>query len=311
MYVVLVVDDSSLERSLIGSLLSTNSGLKIEYAENGVEALSQIDQLKPDLVVTDLIMPKIDGLELVEAVRNQYPEIPVILMTAYGNEDIAAEALTRGAASFVPKSQQADRLMDTVERLLTRVEGDRERQRIASCVTELRCSYRLENDPALIAPLVDQVQQLMAGMMFTDATGRIRVGVALEEAILNAMCHGNLEMSGKEMTDARAEKDHDRLSQLMHQRCHEERFLNRKVIVEVHISPTGAKFVVQDQGAGFDTVWASSGDKSKHFEKGNNRGVTLIRAFMDHVSYNTCGNALTMIKHREHREPKVTTHSAV
>ena len=311
MYVVLVVDDSSLERSLIGGLLGANSDLRIEYAANGVEALSQIDRIEPDLIVTDLVMPKMDGLELVEAVRNEHPDIPVILMTAYGNEDIAAEALARGAASFVPKSQQAERLMETVERLVSRIEGDRKRQRLASCVMDLRCSYRLDNDPALIAPLVDQVQQLMAGMLFTDATGRIRVGVALEEAILNAMCHGNLEMSEKEMSDARAENQHDRLSKLMKLRREEERFFNRTVFVEVHISPTGAKFVVQDQGPGFDTIWASSGDKSKHFEKGNNRGVTLIRAFMDHVSYNTTGNELTMIKHREHHEPKVAMHQGV
>ncbi len=67
-----------------------------------------------DLVITDLMMPETNGLELVAAVRQLYPQVPVILMTAYGNESIAVEALERGAASYVPKSQQADRLSDTV-----------------------------------------------------------------------------------------------------------------------------------------------------------------------------------------------------
>ena len=62
----------------------------------------------PALVLTDLIMPEMNGLELVKAIREHHPFVPVILMTSKGNEEIAVQALQGGAASYVPKSQLAE-----------------------------------------------------------------------------------------------------------------------------------------------------------------------------------------------------------
>src|SRR5512139_177460 len=100
---VLVVDDSSVDRSRIGGLL-LKSELNVEYAVNGAEALRRIAEISPDLVLTDLIMPEMDGLELVAAVVAQFPLTPVILMTGRGNEETAVRALRAGATSYVPKS---------------------------------------------------------------------------------------------------------------------------------------------------------------------------------------------------------------
>ena len=77
------------------------------YVHDGREALAAIQRDPPDLVLTDLQMPEMNGLELVVAIRTTYPAIPVILMTAHGSEEIAMEALQKGAASFVPKKNLA------------------------------------------------------------------------------------------------------------------------------------------------------------------------------------------------------------
>ena len=105
---VLVVDDSSVDRSRIGGLLLKSSELNVEYAIHGAEAAQRIAQSPPDLVLTDLIMPEMDGLELVAYVAVHHPQIPVILMTGKGNEETAVRALQAGAASYVPKSMAAD-----------------------------------------------------------------------------------------------------------------------------------------------------------------------------------------------------------
>src|SRR5437588_11976782 len=117
MPIILVVDDSPVDRLLTGRLLSREKELDwvIEYAENGREALAFMKDLVPHVVVTDLMMPDMDGLELVAAVRAEHPEVPVILMTGQGSETLALEALERGAASYVPKGQLADKLLDTVK----------------------------------------------------------------------------------------------------------------------------------------------------------------------------------------------------
>src|SRR5262249_49705046 len=109
---VLIVDDSAFDRQRAGKLLELRPGepalefageLQVVYASDGQEALTVIEAEKPDLVVTDMQMPGMDGLNLVRRVRIKYPLIPVILMTSQGSEEIAIEALRRGAASYVPK----------------------------------------------------------------------------------------------------------------------------------------------------------------------------------------------------------------
>ena len=98
---ILIVDDSAVDRRLVGALVSKDPDLAVEYANDGAEAIAAVSRRLPDLVITDLVMPEMNGLELVTAVRRDYPHVPVILMTSQGNEEIAVEALARGAASYV------------------------------------------------------------------------------------------------------------------------------------------------------------------------------------------------------------------
>ena len=106
---ILVVDDSAVDRRLASGLLENIPHVEIEFAENGLEALEQMKIREPDLVLTDLQMPKFDGLKLVQAIGLHHSSVPVVLMTRQGSEEIAIEALKQGAASYVTKSQLADR----------------------------------------------------------------------------------------------------------------------------------------------------------------------------------------------------------
>src|SRR5947207_1900103 len=94
---ILVVDDLASDRRLVGGLLMTDEDLSVEFAVNGREALERIGRARPDLVVTDLMMPEMDGLELVGQIRAKHHGLPVILMTSQGSEEIAAKALQQGA----------------------------------------------------------------------------------------------------------------------------------------------------------------------------------------------------------------------
>ena len=112
MTTVLVVDDSAVDRRLIGGLLERDDRLTVDYAENGSAALAKIREQPPDVIVTDLQMPQINGLDLVRAVSIHHSDIPVILMTAHGSEELAVAALEQGAASYVAKSRAAEKLLD-------------------------------------------------------------------------------------------------------------------------------------------------------------------------------------------------------
>src|SRR6516162_9280916 len=83
---VLVVDDAPVDRLVTGAIIDQVPGWRAAYAESGEDALAKIALERPSIVLTDLNMPKMDGLELVAEVRRRYPSVPVVLMTAYGNE---------------------------------------------------------------------------------------------------------------------------------------------------------------------------------------------------------------------------------
>ena len=99
---VLVVDDSAMDRRLAGAIIQKAEGWKPFFAGNGIEALDVIPKVSPDVILTDMLMPEMDGLELVEAVRSKYPLTPVILMTAHGSEDLAIRALKRERPATSP-----------------------------------------------------------------------------------------------------------------------------------------------------------------------------------------------------------------
>ncbi|TXT30291.1 MAG: hypothetical protein FD138_2309 [Planctomycetota bacterium] len=96
----LIVDDSPVDRRLASNVLEKLEGAAVRQAANGLAALDQLAIAQPDVVVTDIQMPDMDGLQLVLEVRRKYPSIPVVLMTARGSEDLAGQALEAGAAGY-------------------------------------------------------------------------------------------------------------------------------------------------------------------------------------------------------------------
>src|SRR5262245_27972967 len=147
---VLVVDDSAVDRRLAGGLLSKGENLQVEYAASGEEALARLREERATLIVTDLVMPGISGLELVDQVAQKYPEIPVILMTGKGSEEIAVEALRAGAASYVPKGVLHQHLLTTVQDVLDMVHQRHSHARLMGCLQRGQFQFVLGNDASLI-----------------------------------------------------------------------------------------------------------------------------------------------------------------
>ena len=173
---VLIVDDSAVERRIAGGLLERDPTLVVSYAGDGREALDAIDACPPAVVVTDLQMPELDGLALVEEVRRRYPRIPVVLMTAHGSEEIALQALRSGAASYVPKRVLARDLLETRPAVLRIASVGERRQRLLGCLRRRESALELTNDADLIPPLVDLLTEDLDAMDFGDATPRSQWG---------------------------------------------------------------------------------------------------------------------------------------
>lgn len=291
---VLVVDDSNLDRRLAGRMLEKTRKFKAIYATNGVEALKLLEEIAPVAVLTDMQMPEMNGLELVKQVRARHPQIPVVLMTAHGSEEVALQALRIGAASYVPKlTMTSASLTETLEEVLSVEKVDHSRQCVLASLTRRESHYRLESNPALIPALVTLLHEEISGLGLCDESGCIRVGIALREALLEALYRGNLEIDPKVR-----ERDTAEYHQLAEQRRRTSPYQNRRVHVYASLVPAEAVYVIRHEGPGFDTSVRVEAKDLASLEGAGNRGRVLMRTFLDKATYSS-GNQLTLVKRRE------------
>ena len=289
----LIVDDSSIDRLLASRLVEKSMGWRVAGAGNGIEALEAIKREQPAIVLTDMRMPEMDGLQLVQEIRQSYPFIPVVLMTAHGSEEIAIEALQRGAASYIPKKNLGEYIVETLEKVLSSVKASRQHQCLLDCLTNAESQFVLENDPALVPPLVSHLQEQLTRFKLVDQNNHMRMGIALEETLLNGLYHGNLEVSS-----ALRYNGDDAYHQLARARAKAPPYCDRRLRIHASLSRTQAVYVITDEGPGFDPSSLPDPTDPSNLGNSSGRGLLLVRTFMDVVSFNGKGNQITLVKRR-------------
>jgi CheY-like chemotaxis protein len=290
---VLVVDDSPLDREIIGRLLGSLEDVSVSYARDGAEGLAAIKRVCPRVILTDLVLPDMQGTELIREVRAEHPHISMILVTAYGSEEVAMQALRAGAANYIPKRDLARDLVSTLRQVLTIAAITHERKRISRSLVRRESEYVLDSDPELIMPFLKLMQEEIDGMGLCDPTGQLQVGVALQEALCNSLFHGNLEV----MSDLRQD-DEDEFYQVAAQRRTQEPYRSRRIRLRVQLDRSAARFIIADDGPGFDTSIVDRPVRAEDLSRIGGRGLLLIRTFMDHVSFNETGSQITLVKNR-------------
>jgi CheY-like chemotaxis protein len=114
---IMVIDDSAYARHILKNALE-KGGFEVVEASNGMEALEQIPIAQPNLVTMDLLMPGMQGQELLQHIKTSYPGLKVIVVTADIQEDTRQELLAAGADEFINKPVSAEVLLEAVTRLL-------------------------------------------------------------------------------------------------------------------------------------------------------------------------------------------------
>ncbi len=288
---MLIVDDDPVDRELAGRSIQSIADLEVLEAGDGQQAMESCLRDAPDLVLTDLRMPNLDGLSLVRELRQRLPLVPVILMTARGSEQIAAEALAAGAVSYVPKADVGELLAEIVEQALAISTARRERAEVLRYFKSSQSRFELANDIGLISPLVAYLQDDLERIGFADEQARSQIGTALAEAISNAMIHGNLEVS----SELRKEGS-EPYRRLIAERSRAEPWTRRLVYCSAEQSPARVRYVIRDEGAGFDRSSLPDPTSPESMLKPRGRGLFLMHAFVDAVEYNETGNEVRLTK---------------
>ena len=181
---VLVADDDAGVRYTLRGLLE-DDGLTVEEAVDGEAALARLDEEPPvDLVLSDLRMPRVDGMELLRRVRARSPAPRVILITAHGSERHAVEAMKLGALDYFRKPFDVDDVLAVVRRALGLVRLEAENERLAGEVNLLRSLVFVSPAMTKLALLIQRVGPRDVTVLITgeSGTGKERVAEALVRA---------------------------------------------------------------------------------------------------------------------------------
>jgi two-component system, chemotaxis family, chemotaxis protein CheY len=120
---ILIVDDSNFSRTHVSRLCTEGGFQVVGEAGSAEEALGKVKELSPNVVITDIVMPEISGIELTEKINENFDDVYIIVISSLSQEHILLEAIGAGASDFIPKPIQKDQLMDSLKKIQTQLGG--------------------------------------------------------------------------------------------------------------------------------------------------------------------------------------------
>lgn len=274
LYRILLADDDPMVREMLTTRLE-RMGYQVTAAADGAEAIGIFRDGGIDLVLTDLMMPKLNGLDLLLAVKDTNPRIPVIMISGFGDMDSVLFALNHGAQNFLTKPVMAEELERVLERLKTMELIGGPVTKVPFCLSQ-ELTFEVPSREEYVKEVLSQLSRSAVAVGFCEDSLSQSLGMAIGEGIINAMEHAH-----------RWDE-----SQLVRVRS---RFTSHEMEVEI-----------TDRGPGFDYEDLPDPLLETNLYNERGRGVFLMRAILDQVIFNPTGNTVTLKKAREPEEDSET-----
>ncbi|RAR75474.1 sigma-54-dependent transcriptional regulator [Flavobacterium aciduliphilum] len=169
--ILIIEDEASIRRVLVKILSEENEAYQVEEAEDGVQGLEKIKNADYDLVLCDIKMPKMDGEELLEAVKKIKPEIPIVMISGHGDMETAINTMRLGAFDYISKPPDLNRLLNTVRNAL-----DKKQLVVENKILKKKVSKNYEmignSEPINhIKQMIEKVAQTDARVLITGPNG--------------------------------------------------------------------------------------------------------------------------------------------
>jgi DNA-binding NarL/FixJ family response regulator/anti-sigma regulatory factor (Ser/Thr protein kinase) len=295
---ILVLAAQEEERRLIRQALAARPEWKLRFVATEKEALKEVVASPPAILLMDMQDVEGSALDFLDTMRRKHALVSVVVLLRRDDAPVF-QALRHGAVNYVPWSYLASELSDIVESVLLAGEVRRCKNRLLAHVVRQEMAFAIGNDTTLIPGIISLFQEMLVGIGICDTADSIRVNMAMEEALLNAIYHGNLEVSSTLRNDP--ERGDEPYREEIERRRRVPPFRDRRVHVSASFSPTEAQFVISDQGPGFDPSSLPDPTDPANIELASGRGLLLIRTFMDDVQHNAVGNEITMVKRKPNK----------
>jgi DNA-binding response OmpR family regulator len=287
---VLIVDDQDALRAMLARMVE-RAGFEPIEAKDGEEAIERFTTFAPIVVVSDITMPRMDGLALLERIKKIDRGAAVILMTGLGNEEVLLQALRGGATNFFKKPFNVSELIQEI-RAVAEYRHEAARATFSTPFLEEETKrFRIPTGDDVYLPLINQVTLQLPSILPEEEILNLKVGI--EEMIVNAVEHGNLGINFAEKAEA---IEAGTLRELLSERLRGEGAA-RVVTIASRLTRERFEITIGDEGEGFD--WqALPGVEAGNLLAFNGRGIFLTKIYFDEVRYNQRGNEVTLVKRR-------------
>ena len=262
-YRILVVEDDEKIRTALARGL-TAEGYVVQTACDGLSRASPSTQNEADLVLTDVTMARMDGLELVKRLRGENPDLPIIVLTAHATIEVAVTALRAGARDLLFKPAPLEEIRQSVRRALNIRTLVREEDEVRRG-TLRRLVIEIPSREDLVGGIVFEAVKLAKGFYTSTNDLEVRLPLLISEACYNAVEHGN----GRDAT--------------------------KKIRFEMEVGAQGLVFSVEDEGEGFapPSPEAVAQDPSLGLSP-RGRGILLMRLYAEEVSFDHGGRKIVI-----------------
>ncbi|HNW35211.1 MAG TPA: response regulator [Candidatus Ozemobacteraceae bacterium] len=289
---VLIADDEPMLRDIMRELVAMR-GHEVLLAVDGKEAFEIFQKEKPDLVISDIVMPRMDGLKFLSEIRQLDQDTLVVMTTGLGKEEFTLEALRLRANDFIKKPIEPSVLFPLLDKYAGIVESRTRLTETLSFCTRRSSTMKIGNRMELIPMIAQRLIIETCEMIPHDQ--RLGLKIALVELLANAIEHGNLNITCQEK-QAAMEESLDGIDKLREERLRKEEFAQRNVTIEFTMDQESCEWIITDEGLGFDFNTLPNPLDPENLTQPNGRGIFLARLNFEQLEFIGKGNTVRVRK---------------
>ena len=294
---ILIVDDEEIIRNVLKRKLEQSTEFIVHTAPDGVPALETFKRERIDLVISDLMMSDMNGIELLRNLKRIKPAVPVIIITGYGTLDDAIEAIHLGAEDFIKKPFDINDVIETIEKTFRKLAEEADQRKIIKYIVDENISLSIPSDFEFLNTVINYVFSHLKARWLVNDENLHDVKVCMYEALTNAFEHGNLGIPGDEKSRL-LEISQQAWRDFLLERINSPEFSEKQIEVQLQINDERMVLRVRDQGQGFAYENHFNEVEPEMLFRSSGRGLLLIRSLMDDMWFEENGQALVMVKKR-------------
>ena len=287
---ILIVEDDRASQTYLNDTIEAE-GHEVNTAENGQAGLIVFDQFKPDLILSDIRMPVMDGLEMLEEIRHQHKDTIIVMITAYGSEEFAIKSLRLGANNYLKKPVRHSDLLPLIRKYNEIIENRTTGHEIHGMVVRKEFTMTFDNNLERLPKIVDHLVLETRDLFEEDE--RMGIHLGLTELLMNAVEHGNLGITYDDKSHA---MESETLYDLYEERQSDPVLAKRKVTVEFAQNATRCEWMISDEGKGFDWQSLKNPLENVNVLETHGRGIFITRFQFDELEHIGKGNVVRIKK---------------